>query len=78
MHLYIYNSQLSNGIYLKLQLFVTKTIRIKTDTSQRGVLKGLNSSKFLELLNGDKTRNKFSTYRLKVKISFQITCASHS
>ena len=51
---------------VKLELSLRKTILIKTTTSSRHVLKGLNSSKLLEILNSDKTPNKCSTYRLKI------------
>ena len=58
--------QLPREMQLKLELFFTKTILIKTNTSSRSVLTVLNPSKFLEILNSDKTPNKFSTNQLKV------------
>ena len=41
-------------------------ILIEKNIRSHDVLNGLNSMKFLEILNSDKTPNIFSTYQLKI------------
>ena len=43
-----------------------KTILIEKNIRSHDVLNGLNSIKFLEILNSNKTPNIFSTYQLKI------------
>ena len=43
-----------------------KTILIDKNICSHGVLNGLNSIKFREILNSNKTLNIFSTYQLKI------------
>ena len=43
-----------------------KTILIEKNIRSHDVLSGLNSIKFLEILNSNKTLNTFSTYQFKI------------
>ena len=43
----------------KLELFFRKSILISKNINSQDVLKGLNSTKFLEILHSNKTPNKF-------------------
>ena len=49
------------GHLIKIGTFLQKNMR------SHDVLNGLNSIKFLEILNSNKTPNIFSTYQLKLK-----------
>ena len=51
---------------MKFEHFFRKTILIEKNIRSHDVLNGLNSIKFLEILNSNKTFNIFSTYQLKV------------
>ena len=49
-----------------LELFLTKSILIWKNINSQDVLKGLDSTKFLEILRSNKTPNKFSNRQLKI------------
>ena len=51
---------------LKLELFLRKSILIWKNIHSQDVLKGLDSTKFLEILYSNKTPNKFSNHQLKI------------
>ena len=53
-------------IWLKLDLFLRITTLNSKNASLHGVLKDLNLRKYLEILNSNKTPNKFYIYRLKI------------
>ena len=57
---------LRRDIQLKLELFSRKSILIWKNTHSQDVLKGLDSTKFLEILHSNKTPNKFSNHELKI------------
>ena len=48
------------GHLIKIGTFFMKAILIEKDTRSHDVLNGLNSVKFLEILNSNKTPNIFS------------------
>ena len=50
----------------KLELFLRKSILIWKNINSQDVLKGLDSTKFLEILHSNKTPNKFSNHPLKI------------
>ena len=52
--------------YLKLELFLGKLILIWKNMNAQGVLKGLNLTKYFEILHSDETPNKFSNHQLKI------------
>ena len=52
--------------HLKLELVFRKTFLIKENISSHDILKGLNSIKFLKILNSNKTPKIFSIYQLKI------------
>ena len=58
--------QLPRDIYLKLEHFFRKMTLIEKNIRLHDVLNGINSIKFLEILNSKKTPNIFSTYQLKI------------
>ena len=51
---------------IKIGLFLRKSILIWKNINSQDVLKGLDSTKFLEILHSNKTRNKFSNHQLKI------------
>ena len=51
---------------LKLELFLRKSILIWKNIDSQDVLKGLDLTKFLEILHSNKTPNKFSNHQLKI------------
>ena len=51
---------------IKLQLFLRKSILIWKNMNSQDVLKGLDSTKFLEILHSNKKPNKFSSRQLKI------------
>ena len=54
------------GHLIKIGIFLQKTILIEKNTPLHDVLNGLNSIKFLEILNSNKKPNIFCTYQLKI------------
>ena len=60
-----------------LELFLIKSILIWKNINSQDVLKGLNSTKFLEILHSNKHLTNFRTTNLKLLLSIQILCASH-
>ena len=54
------------GHLIKIGTFLQKTILIEKNIRSHDVLNGLNSIKFLEILNSNKTPNIFCTYQLKI------------
>ena len=54
------------GHLIKIGIFLQKTILIEKNTCLHDVLNGLNSIKFLEILNSNKKPNIFCTYQLKI------------
>ena len=58
---------------IKIRTFLTKNYSYL----EKYKLKGLDSTKFLEILNSNKTPNKFLAYQLEITLSIQILCASH-
>ena len=50
---------------LKLEIFLGKSILIWKNINLQDVLKGLDSTKFLEILHSNKTPNKFLNHQLK-------------
>ena len=63
---YLICIQHQRNIWLKLKLFFRKTILIKENISSHDISKGLNSIKFLEILNSNKKPNIFSIHQLKI------------
>ena len=53
-------------IELKLELFLRKSILIRKNINSQDVLKGLDSTKFLEILHSSKTPNTFLNHPLKI------------
>ena len=51
---------------IELELFLRKSILIWKNTNSQDVLKGLDSTKFLEILHSNKIPNKFSNHQLKI------------
>ena len=51
---------------IKIRLFLRKSILIWKNINSQDVLKGLDSTKFLEILHSNKTPNKFSNHQLKI------------
>ena len=58
-------------IELKLELFLGKLVLIWKTINSQDVLKGLDSTKFLEILKSNKTPKKFSTEQLKITFKHQ-------
>ena len=59
------------GHLIKLGTFLKKkNIFIEKNIRSHDVLNGLNSIKFLEILNSNKTPNIFSIYQLKITFNF--------
>ena len=64
----------------KLELFLRKSILIWKNMNWQDVLKGLDSTKFLEILKfctAIKNLTNFRTANLKLLLSIQILCASY-
>ena len=57
------------GHLTKIGIFLQKMILIEKNIRSHDVLNGLNSIKFLEIFNSNKTPNIFSTYELKIVLS---------
>ena len=51
---------------IKIGTFLQKNIFFEKNIRSHDVLNGLNSIKFLEMFNSNKTPNIFSTYQLKI------------
>ena len=51
---------------IKIRIFLGKSILISKIVNSQDVLKSLHSRKFLEILNSNKTPNKFSTDQPKI------------
>ena len=51
---------------IKLELFLRKSILIWKNINSQDVWKGLDSTKFLEILHRNKTPDKFSNHQLKI------------
>ena len=51
---------------IELELFLRKSILIWKNINSQDVLKGLDSTKFFEILHSNKTPNKFSNHQLKI------------
>ena len=49
-----------------LELFLRKSILIWKNIHSQDVLKGLDSTKFLEILHSNKTPNNFSNHQLEI------------
>ena len=67
---------------IKIRTFLKKIDFIWKNINLQDVLKGLDSTKFLEILHSNKTPNKLSNHQfkiasIKIQISIQILCASH-
>ena len=62
---------------LKLEFFLRKSILIRKNINLQDVLKGLDSTKFLEILHSNKTPNKVSNRQLKIAFKHPNLCASH-
>ena len=58
-------------IELKLELFLGKLVLIWKTINSQDVLKGLDSTKFLEILKSNKTSKKNSTEQLKITFKHQ-------
>ena len=56
----------SKGHLIGIRTFLRKSILIWQNTNSQDVLKGLHSTKFLEILKSNKTPNKFSADELKI------------
>ena len=54
------------GHLINIGTFLQKTILIEKNIRLSNVLNGLNSIKFLEILNSNKTPNILTTYKLKI------------
>ena len=51
---------------IKIRIFVKKIDKEKKNTNSQDVLKGLDSTKFLEILKSNTTPHKFSADQLKI------------
>ena len=51
---------------IKIRTFLRKVDSQLGNINSQDVLKGLDSTKFLEILHSNKTPNKFSSYQLKI------------
>ena len=51
---------------IKLEIFLRKSILIWKNKNLQDVLKGLDSTKFLEILHSNKTPNKSSNHQLRI------------
>ena len=61
----------------KLERFLRKSILIWKNINLQDVLKGLNFTKFLEILHNNTTPYKVSSDQLKLLLSIHILCTSH-
>ena len=64
--MYLLNLHTTSKGHLKLEHFFRKTILIEKNIRSHDVLNALNSIKFLEILDSNKTPNIFSTYQPKI------------
>ena len=60
---------------IKIRTFLKKIDSYLENTNSQDVLKGLDSTKFLEILHSNKTPNKFSNHQLKIAFKHQNLCA---
>ena len=51
---------------IKIRTFLKKIDSYSKNINSQDVLKGLDSTKFLEILHSNKTPNKFSNHQLKI------------
>ena len=62
---------------IKIRTFLKKIDSYLENMNSQDVLKGLDSTQFLEILHSNKKSNKFSNRQLKIAFKRPILCASY-